>query len=316
MHAFWQTLVDGVITGSSYAIIGIAIALILGTTGRFHFGFATTFTLGAYVTSVLISSAGVPWALAVLAGIGAAVVLGVLIEAAIYRPIERRSRADASMPVFVAALGVTIIGENIIRLVWTSNSRTLEAFTPLPIRLGGIATNTLGVVTVVTAVVLTLALSMVLRRTSLGRQIKAVRVNLEMAMAVGIRVRSIFLLVFAIGSGIGAVAAILQGMKFAVAPNMGTDPLLYGFVVAFLAGTRSDPVRVGLSGLLLGLAQSISTLWVSQQLSIVAVFGVLIVFLSYRSLRIALSRHTQSPLKVVLAAIRSNGHSANRQPGV
>lgn len=313
MLEFGQSIVDGLSVGSIYAIIGISAALVLGTTGRFHFAFATTFTLAAYVTSVLISNAIVAWPLAAAVGVLSASALGVTVEALVYRPIERRAVGDSAMPIFVASLGVTIVGENVTQLIWSSDQRTLTAFASSPVRFDRLVTQSLDIIILVIAVLLSLALSAILRWSSLGRQIKAVRVNPEMARAVGINVRQVFLTVFAIGSAIAAVAAILQGMKFAVVPNMGTDPLLYGFVVAFLAGTRSDPIRVGLCGLVVGLIQNVSTLWVSQQLSIVAVFGVLIGFLAYRSLSIALLRHSQTPPQLVLAALRRSRHPTQAQ---
>ena len=303
LREFGQSLVDGVITGSRYALVGVALALILGVTGRFHFAFAISFTLGAYVAAVLVGSAGWAWPLAVVAGMAAAAVHGVACEALVYRPLERRTAGSVTLGVFVASLGLTIIGQNAISLIWTSNGRSLSAIPAQGLHVAGLNATTLDVAIIGLAVAVAVGLGTVLRRTSLGRQIKAVRVNSELALIVGINQRRVFLAVFAMASAVGGLGGMLDGMKFAVVPTMGTQPLLYGMVVAFLVGTRADPMMVLVGGLGVGVIQNLSTLWVSEEASVVAVFGLLIVFLTYRSVRIALLRYSESPLHAIRRAV-------------
>ena len=78
--------------------------------------------------------------------------------------------------------------------------------------------------------------------------IRAVRVNPEMSMAVGVTPETIYLAVFAVGSFLGGVAAVFDAAKTAATPDMGFNPLFYAFVVAFLAGAAAPPVVVGLVG--------------------------------------------------------------------
>jgi branched-chain amino acid transport system permease protein len=105
-----------------------------------------------------------------------------------------------------------------------------------------------------------------------------------MAQAVGADVRRIFLLVFAVGSFLGGMAAVFAGMRFAAQPDMGNTPVFYAFVVAFVAGVERSPVVVGLVGLGIGVIESVSTLWVSDNLSALTVFGLLLLWLTVRVL--------------------------------
>ena len=105
-----------------------------------------------------------------------------------------------------------------------------------------------------------------------------------MAQAVGVNLRRVFLMVFAVGSLIGGIAALFAGMRFAAAPDMGNTPVFYAFVVAFVAGVARSPIVVGAVGLLFGVAERISTLWVSDNLSALAVFGLLFLWLTIRVL--------------------------------
>jgi branched-subunit amino acid ABC-type transport system permease component len=97
-------------------------------------------------------------------------------------------------------------------------------------------------------------------------------------------------------------------MRFAVRPSMGDTSVFYAFVVAFVAGASRAPWRVGLVGLLIGLIESLSTLWVTQSQSSLVVFGVLLVWLTYRVLPAAvrqLSGALAQPTSRIQPQVRS-----------
>jgi branched-subunit amino acid ABC-type transport system permease component len=299
-----QALVNGLANGGSYALVGLGVALILSVTGRFHFAFATTYALTAVTAAVWLDSWGLPGAVVALVSLLVGTAAGVACEALVYRPVERRSRGDAALPVFVAALGLTIAGENAMRLVWGADARSFDLIDQKAVTFLDLTLTNVDLFTIAAAVLATAALSFWLRGTVSGREIRAVRVNRQMAVTVGIDPERVFLLVFAVGSVLGGVAALLSAVKFASVPEMGTQPFLYGFVVAFLAGLGSPPLRVMLVGFLVGVVQSMGTIWVSVQLSTVVVFGLLIAYVSYLSLRQALLRYSESPARALLRMLR------------
>jgi branched-chain amino acid transport system permease protein len=276
-----QLSVAGVINGTYYALFGVSFGLILGVTGRFHYAYALVFTTAAYVTSVLESSgfAVIP---AVLCGLAAGAALGVLIERFVYRRLAASSGVLSLLTIFIAALGLTIAGVNIITLIWGASNRTLQLFTPHTLHLGSATYTSLDLVSLVVMWALIAALSFMLARTGLGRAIKAVRGNPDLARIAGLRPERVFVIVFAIGSLMCAVAAIFTGARYAVQPDMGTRPVVFAFVVAFLGGTRSRPLVVGLAGLSIGLVESLSGLWVSSQWSSLVVFAVRFIYLVLR----------------------------------
>jgi branched-subunit amino acid ABC-type transport system permease component len=279
-----QAVVSGVVSGASYGLLGIAFALILGVTGRFHFAFATVYTFTAYVAAVVLGSWGIPLLPAALVGLVVGVALGVLIEAVVYRPIAARAGDNALLGVFVASLGLVIAGENLIRLVWGNNARNLGGFPDHTYTLAQLNFTRLQLLLVVVTAVVAVALTLLLDRTILGQQIKAVRGNRDMAEAVGVNVRRIFLVVFGLGSLVGGIAALIAGMRFAASPDMGNTPVFYAFVVAFVAGVGRSPIAVAAVGLLIGLVESLSTLWMSDNLSALTVFGLLLLLLTVRVL--------------------------------
>lgn len=277
----WQLVIAGVVAGSLYGLLAAGFGLIVGVTGRFHLAFATTFVLAAYMANALID-AGLPLYVGIAGGVAASVALGVAMEAFVYRPLQRTSPKDALLAIFVSSLGLTIVGENLIRLIWGSEAHGLATgFTVKHISLGGGAgITTLDLATFLVSWLLVLAFWAWLRRSREGRAIRAVRSNTGLAAAVGVNPQRLFLLVFAIGSLLGAVGAILSTMKYAVTPEAGGPPTLEALVIVFLAGLGSGPLRFALCGLAIGLVESLSNLWISAAWNPVVVFGVLFAYVA------------------------------------
>lgn len=285
-----QLGLDGLVNGSLYGLLGASLGLILGVTGRFHFAYAFVFTIAAYVPAVITNSLAdpttIPYPLVMATGLVAAAVIGMLIEGLVYRPLARSSGAFALLTVFVASLGIAIAGENLIRLVAGSSSLPLTGPEITGLSFVGFRMTSLDAASVVVFWLLLAGLAAGLRYTQTGRIIRAVRVNPDMALVVGIRPGRVYLLVFALGSAIAGVAAVFVGLKYAAVPDMGNRPLVYAFVVAFLAGTRSSPLLVGVAGVFLGLVESLSGIWLSAQWSSLVVFAVLFVYLALRPVRV------------------------------
>jgi branched-chain amino acid transport system permease protein len=298
-----QALVDGLINGSAYALLGISWGLIYGVARRFHFALAWTYTVAAFIASVVATDSGLPVLPAILVGLAVSVLCGVLIELG-YEELAGRVGAAALLPVFVISLGVTIAGTNLLQLIWGVGSRTLGGFSTSNIAIGSVTLTTLELSLVVVGLVFAVATAALVARTPFGRRMKAVRSNPEMAMAVGIRPNRVYLIVFALGTFLAGVAAIYDGLRFAVSADMGEQPLFYALVVSFLVGSARSPMVVWASGIFVGLVESLSTIWLSTHYSSVVVFVLLLLFVTWRSLRVGLARYTEP----IVALLRRVGH--------
>ena len=279
---FIQLTVNGVINGAGYGLLGVGFALILGVTGRFHFAFSFTYTLAAYLIYTLHNrGAHLNLWFALALGLGLVTVLGVGIERYVYQPLAMRAGATALLAIFVAALGIGIAGENLIRLFWGSSSQPLTGLAQKPIRLFNNRAIFLNydVYQVLSAVALVLILAALLRFSPLGRAIKATRGNPEMAQIIGINPRVIYMVCFATGTLFSGVAAFWYAIKFSVIPDMGLRPVIFAFVVAFLAGTARSPVRVFLVGIAVSLIEQWSSMIMSVRWTQTAVFVILVFYL-------------------------------------
>jgi branched-subunit amino acid ABC-type transport system permease component len=126
---------------------------------------------------------------------------------------------------------------------------------------------------------LVVILGLALRYTGLGRAIKATRSNVDMARIIGINPNSIYLLCFGVGTFLCGVSAFWRGMEFNVQPDMGFQPIVIAFVVAFLAGTASSPGRVFITGFIVSFIEQYSSIWLSARWTQLAVFVVLVIYL-------------------------------------
>ena len=292
VREFGQALVNGGINGSAYALLGISWGLIYGVARRFHFALAFTYALAAFIASIVANQSGLPLVPAILVGLAVSVLVGVLIELG-YQELARRIGWAALLPIFVISLGITIAGTNALQLIWGVDTRTLTGFSISNISIGTVTLTSLELSLVILGFVFAAATAALVAWTPFGRQMKAVRSNPEMAMAVGINPNRIYLFVFAIGSFLAGVAAIYDGTRFAVSADMGEQPLFYALVVSFLVGSARTPLLVWASGLFVGLVESVSTLWLSTHYSTVVVFGLLLLFVSWRSLQVGFARYLQ-----------------------
>jgi branched-chain amino acid transport system permease protein len=276
-----QLTATGLINGAAYGLLGVGFALILGVSGRFHFAYSFTYTLAAYLVFWFVDRAGVPFWISAVLGILGAMVVGVAIERFIYRGIAARAGANALLAIFVAALGIGVAGQNLISLVFSSASQQIDSPAALrtPITWGSVVFRWIDVWQVLSAVAIVLGLTALLRFTPLGRAVRATRGNPEMARIIGIDPNQIYLVVFALGTMCCGVAAFWFGVKYSVQPDMGFEPVEFAFVVAFLAGTASSPVRVFVVGLVISLIEQLSTIWLEVRWSQLVVFLVLLLYL-------------------------------------
>ncbi len=281
-----QVTVNGLINGSTYALLGVAFGLIIGVTGRFHVAFAMTYALAAFVAAWLGMFFGAPFWVALLVGALAAALLGAAIDRFVYWPILLRAGANGLLMIFVASLGVSIVGRNAIALSMLQNpAAVVNGFANTGVSLGPVTISTLNIASVATSWVLIVLVSIVLSRTGVGRMIRAVRANPEMAMCVGIDPGFVTFIVFALGSFLGGVAGVFQAALTSATPDMGIAPLFYALVVAFVAGLSSRPLVVAGIGIVLGVVESWTTLVLPTTWTALVVFAILLIYAGLQPLR-------------------------------
>jgi branched-chain amino acid transport system permease protein len=276
---FKQLLVVGIVVGSTYALLGVSFSVIYATTRVFHFAHAVVYAGTAYIVVLLGKEVGLPWVLAMLGAIAFAIVLGVSIDRGVYRPM--RMRQGTLLAVFLASLGLTIVGPNLIQLIFGPNTKLFQPLSVHSYNIGSTTFTSVDIITVVVCWVCIIGTLLFLSRTKYGIATLAMRTNEEMAAAVGISPDRITALVFALGSALVAVPALLYMLNHGASPGMGLAPVLTGFIAVFLGGVgRTGGAALG--GFLIGLITSLSGLWLDQDWQPAVVFGILFILLIVR----------------------------------
>lgn len=277
MDLLLQLLATGVVVGSLYALCAVGWGLIYGTTLHFHVAHGAVFTLAAYYAYVGQKVLGLPLVVAVLAAVVAAGLSGLLIDRLVYQPLERRGAVRTT--IFIASLGLLIVVENVLAIVFTADPLRLDVgWLQTSLRLGPVYLNYLHGLTVALAVAGYAALVLFLWRSRWGQAIRAVSSAPEMARTVGIDLGRVQLLTYALGSAISAPAGILVAMDVGAEPYRGTRFVLLASVGVIMGGIGSLPGAL-LGGLFLGLLENLGIWKIPSEWQAAISFGVFLIFI-------------------------------------
>ena len=254
-------------------------------TGRFHFAYGFTYTLAAYMAFTFTFRVDIPfWPGAVL-GVLVAALVGASIERFVYRPLAANAGPNALLAVFVAALGLGIVGDNLVRLFWGSETQAYFGPTKKAYHVWDTVFLNFDVWQAASGIVITILLALMLRYSALGRRIKATRGQPRPRPDDRHRRRCDVRHLLLPRHDLRRVAAIWYALKFTVDPAMGSAPIIYAFVVAFLAGTARSPIRVFVTGIVVALIEQYSSIWLSVRWTQTAVFVVLVGYLTVLAVR-------------------------------
>ena len=287
-----QLLINGLTLGAVYALIALGYSMVYGVLQLLNFAHGDVYMVGAYigfgVMVSLIPADGpllapvliiILMMLLAMLGCGA---LGVVIEQFAYRPLRNSPRIAP----LISALGVSFFIQNAVQLTLTAKFRTYETEKLIAPTLGIVIANTrlsaIRILVIVVAIVMMVVLQVLIRRTRLGKAMRAVAIDREAAAMMGVNVDQVIVFTFFIGSALAGAAGVLTGMVFSrIWPIMGFTAGLKGFTAAVLGGIGNIPGAM-LGGFILGLAETFATVFVSSTYKDAIAFGVLVIVLLLR----------------------------------
>ena len=276
---FIEQLINGLRTGSIYALIAIGYTMVYGIAKMINFAHGDIIMVGAYALYFSISVLGLPVPVALLLTVIVCSVLGVLIEKIAYKPLRKAQ----PLAVLITAIGMSFFLQSSSLLIFGSTPIPFQSVIPNEnIKVGPVIILSITLVTLVVTAVAMILLTLFINKTKLGSAMRAVSEDKGAAELMGINVNSTISMTFAIGSALAAVAGILYISQYqSMKPTLGALPGIKAFVAAVLGGIGSIPGAM-LGGILLGLIESVSKAYISTELADAIVFGVLIVVLLFR----------------------------------
>jgi branched-chain amino acid transport system permease protein len=268
-------LINGIIIGSSYALIALGLNLIWSITDIADFSQGGIYVIAAYTSYFMVTQFNMPFFISLLIAMVAGGAMAFLFERFLYRRWQGRSRVQ-----LLCAIALFFLLSNLAMLLWTAKSKILPPYLPGGIKFFGFMVSYQRIMVLIISAILFLIVYWFIQKTRMGKAIRAASQDIEAAEVVGININKVNSTVFVIGGMLSAIAAALISPLYAIFPTMGDLPLLKSLVVVILGGFGSVAgVLVG--GLSLGLIESLGSVYISSAYQHGFSFFVLLIVLLF-----------------------------------
>jgi branched-chain amino acid transport system permease protein len=273
-----QAFVNGLLGGGLLALIAVGFTLVWGVLNVVNLAHGALVVLGAYVTWVLATAAGVNPILAAAAASAGLFGLGYALQRSLLNLV---ARAPILLPLLVT-FGIGLLLKAAMVAVFSSNDQTLPtAYSVSALRLGEVYVPVLGLVALLLAVATTVGVALALGRTGYGMAIRAVGMDRDAARLMGIRVRHVYALTFGIGAALAGLAGSMVATIGTFSPLSAETYTLESFVVAVVGGV-GDTRGALVGGLSLGMLEALTGQYLSGTLASATAFAALLLALVFR----------------------------------
>lgn len=282
MSEFTQQIINGLALGSIYALIALGYTMVYGIIKLINFAHGDIMMVGAYVGFFSITMFHSNLWVALIFAMVACAILGVIIDRLAYKPLRKSSRIAA----LITAIGVSFFLEYVFVWIFSASSRsyTVNVISDRSYHFlsNQVTVTSKEILVFAVTVVLMVLLQYTVKKTRLGKAMRAVSIDQEAALLMGINSNWIISFTFAVGSALAAAAGVLIGVYYnSIDPLMGIMPGLKAFVAAVLGGIGSIPGAVA-GGYILGVLESLVSGYGSSLYRDAVAFAVLILILLIR----------------------------------
>lgn len=264
MDAIIQTILIGIVVGALYGLVALGFGLIMGVMKFVNIAHGSFIVIGGYFAYWLFTLWGVDPYLSIPAVMVGMFILGMALYKSVLSPLLKYPRAemriDKSM---LVTFGVTWILDNAVTLLWTPDTRSIfTSYSGSTLNVLGARLGFTGLAGLVLAVLVAILLQLLLTRTYFGKHVRAATEDSGAASLSGVNVQRTYLVSCGIAAALAGIAGVVIVTSYSIAPSSGLSWLLTGMVVIVLAG-EGNIGYVLPAGLVLGVVQSVSTLFVS-----------------------------------------------------
>lgn len=272
-----QLLINGIYTGLIVALPSIALSLTFGILRFPNFAIGAMLTAAAYLAWVLNTYAGLPLIAAGIATVVLFPLVALICDAAVFKPLRSRG----AVTLLVASMGLSFVLENICRLIFGNDARNFDIPLSRPYRIMELRINYEMIVAAGVSVGAMLLVYVILKHSSIGRAMRAVADNPNLAAARGIDANKVIAATWCLAGGLIAASGVLIGMDRAIDPQLGWNYIIVCFAAAILGGLGS-PLGAVVGALLLGVVGELATLFVATNYRAGIAFLMIAVVLMFR----------------------------------
>ena len=274
LPAVLEQTINGLMAGSVYVLVALGMVLIYGVMHVLNFAHGVLLMVGAYVCHFFFTRATGCYLLSILLSVVVLAVLGIALERAVFRPLQGNLRNQV-----IASLGLILVFENLVVALWGPNALQMQVpATAALVSVGELRFPVQHVLIIAVTLVVVLALFIFLKTSKFGTAIRATSQDRTAAMVVGIPVERIDWMTFGLGTALAALGGALIGPLFLVFPQMGDAPMVKGLAGILLGGMGSVPGAV-IGGFIIGIAESVSTLFLPTDYRDAVAFSVMVLIL-------------------------------------
>jgi len=269
-------LLHGLVFGAALGLLALGLTVIFGLLGVMNFAHGELYMLGAYAGIVVIGVTESFW-VALIAAPLLVGVIGAITEVTTLRPLYRRE------PLYglILTFGLALVFREAVRQVWGGDMRRILPPVTGSTPLLGMTYPNYRLFLLASASLLLVGIWLFFTRTRAGVLVRAAVQDAEMLDGLGVNVPRLFTLTFAGSAALAALAGLLLAPVFTVYPQMGVEMILLAFIVVILGGMGSMGGSV-VAAFVIGIAQSLLTLWMNPQRVAIAIFGIMILVLIVR----------------------------------
>jgi len=274
---FLQLVVYGIVLGSIITLGAIGVSMVFGILRFAHFAHGDLMTLGAYFGLVCVVTFGLPMIVAFVVAIAGGAAAAVLLDQTLYR----RLRRSPPVILLISSFGVALILRSLVQLIWGPSTQVYEPGIQLPVVIAGLRLKPDHFWIVGGAVVLVVALHLFLQRTTMGKAMRAMADNVDLARITGIDTERVVIWTWIVAGLMAAAAGVFLAMDTRLHPTMGWRFLLSVFAAAILGGI-GKPYGAIAGGMVIGVSEEVSTLFLNPSYKAAVSFAILVVMLIVR----------------------------------
>lgn len=273
-----QLFVNGIAVSSIIALGAVGLTLTYGILRLSNFAHGDFMTLGAYVT-LLVNALGINIWIAMVMGAIATIGAALLSEKIIWAPMRARRATSATL--IIISIGLALFIRNGIILFWGGSNQSYKLPVEEALQLGPVRLPFYDLVVVGLAIATIFGLHYLLQNTKIGKAMRAVADDLDLARVTGIRVDRVILWTWIIAAGLTALGGSMLGLVEAVRPNMGWFLILPMFAAVILGGI-GNPYGAIAGAFVIGIAQEVSTYWLRTEYKLAVALVIMILVLLLR----------------------------------